>query len=94
MMDIHLTRREFLKNASATLISIPVLVISGQAYASSNKTLRLQLKYQDTPKDNMDCLTCLEFVPGKSDKDLGGCKVIPGDDEISPKGYCISWNSM
>lgn len=22
---------------------------------------------------------------------MGGCKVIPGDTEISPTGYCTAW---
>ena len=93
-MDTNLTRRNLLKIASVSLALIPLVVITRQACAKTNTTDRDKLKYQDTPKDGMICATCLEFVPGKTDKDLGGCKVIPGDDEISPNGYCISWNSM
>jgi len=93
-MDTNLSRRKMLKIASVSLALIPLATITRQARANTNTALRAQLKYQNTPKDDMICATCLEFVPGKSVKDLGGCKVIPGDDEISPNGYCISWNTM
>jgi hypothetical protein len=93
-METNLSRRQLLKLASISLALIPVVSIPRQARAGTNAALRSQLKYQDTPKDDMICATCLEFVSGKSDKDLGGCKVIPGDTEISPNGYCVSWNTM
>jgi hypothetical protein len=93
-MGTNLSRRNLLQIASVSLALIPIVGITRQASAKTNSVVRDKLKYQDTPKDGMICLTCLEFIPGKSDKDLGGCKVIPGDDEISPDGYCISWNSM
>jgi len=93
-MNTNLTRRKFFQTAGIALVLLPIVGISRQAMANTNKALRDKLKYQNTPKDNMSCTACLEFVPGKSEKDLGGCKVIPGDDEISPDGYCTSWNSM
>ena len=80
------TRRNFLKAA----VLFPVFI--KEASAHTNSIVRNEFKYQSTPKDDMNCAACLEFIPG--DKDLGGCKVIPGDDEISPLGYCIKWNSM
>ena len=33
----------------------------------------------------------MQFVPGPSEKDLGGCKIMLGDTEISPQGYCTAW---
>ena len=93
-MDTNLSRRNLLKIASVSLALIPLVAITRQARANSNTAVRDKLKYQNTPKDGMSCTSCLEFIPGKTDKDLGGCKVIPGDDEISPNGYCISWNTM
>ncbi len=93
-MTTNLTRRRFLKTASFVLALIPLVTVSRQATANTNPVLRAQLKYQDFPKDDMRCTTCLEFIPGKTDKDSGGCKVIPGDDEISPNGYCTKWNTM
>lgn len=93
-MNTDLTRRHFLKSASIALALVPLAVISRQASAHTNTTVRAQLKYQNSPKDNMNCSTCLEFIAGKSALDSGKCRVIPDDDEISPNGYCIKWNTM
>lgn len=93
-MNTDLTRRNFLKSAGIALALIPLVVISRQANAHTNPAVRTQLKYQNSPKDNMSCNTCLEFIAGKTGQDLGKCKVIPDDDEISPDGYCTKWNTM
>jgi hypothetical protein len=87
-------RRTLLKTATAAAVCIPLSLFISQARAATNPAIRAQLKYQDTPNQGNACDSCLEFVPGKTDKDLGKCKVIPGDDEISPKGYCTAWNTM
>jgi hypothetical protein len=92
-MNTNLTRRRFLKAASFALILAP-LAVARQAGATTNPGVRAELKYQNSPNGDMSCTTCLEFIPGKTAKDLGGCKVIPGDDEISPNGYCTKWNTM
>ena len=93
-MSKDITRREFLKKSAVAVILIPAVAFSRSAMANSNSTLRTELKYQDFPKDNMSCSTCLEFIPGRTDKEFSKCKVIPGDDEISPNGYCTKWNTM
>jgi hypothetical protein len=56
--------------------------------------MRVQLKYQDQPLEGRSCSACLEFIPGKTEADPGGCKKIPEDSEISPNGYCTLWNTM
>lgn len=93
-MSTNLTRRKLWKTAGAALTLIPIVAFTRPAWANINTATRADLKYQGTPKDNMKCDTCLEFVPGKTGDDLGSCKVIAGDDEISPDGYCIRWNTM
>jgi hypothetical protein len=92
-MSANLTRRKLWKTAGIALTLMPIVVFTRPASAQTNTAMRAELKYQSTPKDDMKCTTCLEFVPGKADG-LGACKVIPGDDEISPDGYCIRWNTM
>ena len=92
-MSTNLSRRKFLQTASVALALIP-LVVTRPARANTNAPVRAKLKYQDTPNNDMSCASCLEFIPGKTDKDLGGCRVIPGDDEIAPSAYCTSWNTM
>jgi len=93
-MNKNLTRREFLKSAGFALAFIPLVVTSKHAMANTNAKVRAELKYQNSPKDDMSCTACLEFIPGKTVKDSGKCKVIPDDDEISPNGYCTKWNTM
>lgn len=61
------------------------------AFAAKNDALRKAMKYQDKPEGDKKCSTCLQFVPGKTPKDLGGCKIFAGDTEISPDGYCTAW---
>jgi hypothetical protein len=94
MMNTDPTRRKLLKTASVAFALLPIFALTKPVRAMTNAEVRGQLKYQNTPKENMSCASCLEFIPGKTGKDLGGCKVIPGDDEISPNGYCTRWNTM
>ena len=93
-MNTNLNRRRLLKSAGIALAWVPLVAVTQEASASSNPTIRAKVKYQDVPMDEKNCSSCLEFIPGKSDKDLGRCKVIPDDDEISPNGYCSLWNTM
>ena len=84
-------RRQFLRTSGMALAMIPILAISDRAIAATNAALRGSLKYQDTPQAEKQCSNCLQFVPGKTAKDKGGCKIMPGDTEISPQGYCAAW---
>jgi len=85
------SRRKFLKIGGAALALIPVLAVSGNAMAATNAAMRASMKYQNKPNGDKDCSNCMQFVPGKTAKDLGGCKIFAGDTEISPKGYCVAW---
>lgn len=85
-------RRKFIRIGSAAFATIPLLLLNSKASAATNAGLRSAMKYQDKAgPDNKDCAGCLQFVPGKTAADLGGCKIFPGDTEISPKGYCVAW---
>ena len=83
---INQTRRNMLKLGGMALAMIPVV-----AFAAKNEPLRKAMKYQDKPEGDKKCSTCMQFVPGKTANDLGGCKVFAGDTEISPNGYCTAW---
>jgi hypothetical protein len=87
----QMPRRQFLKFGGAALAMIPAMVASGRADAASNAAMRSSLKYQGKPEGDKSCANCMQFVPGASAKDLGACRIIPGDTEISPQGYCIAW---
>lgn len=84
--NINQSRRKMLK-----LASIAVVVIPAVTFAAKNDALRTAMKYKDTPEGDKKCSTCMQFVPGKTAKELGGCKVFAGDTEISPNGYCAAW---
>lgn len=84
--NVNQGRRNMLKLGGMALAMIPVV-----AFAAKNEPLRKAMKYQDKPEGDKKCSTCMQFVPGKTANDLGGCKVFAGDTEISPNGYCTAW---
>ena len=89
--DIKSTRRRLLKLGSAGLALLPLAAFIGKTYAATNAAMRTAFKYQDKPEGDKACRGCVQFVPGKTAKALGGCKIYPGDTEISPNGYCTAW---
>jgi len=93
-MGKSLTRRDWLRTAGLAAAALPLCALTRHADGATNAELRAKLAYQDTPKDGLRCTMCLEFVPGKDPAARGGCKVIPGDDEISPNGWCSAFNTM
>ena len=84
--QINKQRRSALKIGAVALAMIPVA-----AFAAKNEPSRKAMKYKDTPEGDKKCSNCIQFVPGKTAKDLGGCKVFPGDTEIAPEGWCTAW---
>jgi High potential iron-sulfur protein len=84
--NINQSRRSMLKFGSMAVFMVPVA-----AFAAKNAPIRTAMKYKDTPEGDKKCSNCLQFVPGKTPTDLGGCKVFAGDTEISPNGYCTAW---
>ena len=82
--SINQTRRTFMKIGGMAVAMIPVA-----AFAAKNDAMRTAMKYADKSADPAKlCSACMHFVPGKP---LGGCKLFPGDTEISPKAYCAAW---
>ncbi len=84
-------RRQMLKLGGAAIALIPVAGFVGKAGAATNAGLRTAMKYQDKPNGEKSCANCLQFIPGKSASDLGGCKILAGDTEVSPTAYCVAW---
>ena len=84
-------RRQLLKIGGAALAMIPVMALSGNTHAATNAAMRAAFKYQNKPLGDKTCRGCVQFIPGKTAKALGGCKIYPGDTEISPTGYCTAW---
>lgn len=85
------SRRIWLRTATGAALVAPLALLGRPGMAARNDALRGSLKYQDTPTGTKQCSNCMQFVPGKGPKDKGGCKILPGDTEISPTGSCIAW---
>lgn len=84
--NINQSRRNMLKLGSIAVAMIPIV-----AFAAKNDAMRKAMKYKDTPEGDKKCSNCMQFVPGKTATDLGGCKIFAGDTEVSPNGYCGAW---
>ena len=93
-MNINQSRRRVFKVVSIALAAVPLALVTRCANAATNPDIRAKLKYQDTPLGDQSCANCLAFVPGKTEKNPGKCPLIPGDDDISPNGYCTGWYTM
>jgi hypothetical protein len=91
MDEQHKTRRAFLRAGGAVVAAVTFLTSSRWAAAAKNDALRTAFKYQDTPDGDKMCSNCMHFVPGKTADAPGGCNLLAGDTEISPKGYCTAW---
>lgn len=74
------SRRKVLKFGTLSLAMIPLVAV-----AAKNDGMRSSMKYKDTPEGDKNCSNCVQFVAPH------GCKIFPGDDEISPNGYCVAW---
>ena len=83
------SRRSFLKTATliAGAVAVPVSFLSKEAYAA--KVAKTAMQYQDQPKGELMCSKCMQFIPGKSAKAKGTCKVVDG--AISPQGWCLAF---
>lgn len=84
--NLNPSRRKLLKFGAIAVTMIPLTAI-----AAKNDSMRTSMKYKDSPEGDKQCSNCVQFVPGKTATDLGGCKIFPGDTEVSPKGYCVAW---
>lgn len=84
------SRRSFLKTATllAGIAAVPVTFISQEALAA--KMAKAVMQYQDQPKGDLSCSKCVQFIPGKSAKANGTCKVVEGS--ITPHGWCLAFS--
>ena len=81
-----LTREQALK---ALVLPALAAAIGGTMTIAEAKSSKAQLKYQDHPHGNQKCAGCKLFIPGKSAKAMGQCKVVAGS--ISPNGWCVAY---
>ena len=85
------SRRSFLKAATllAGMAAIPVTFMSQEAFAA--KMAKASMQYQGMPKGTAECSTCAQYIPGKSAKADGTCKLVDGP--ISPNGWCLAYSA-
>lgn len=81
------SRRDVIK--IAVLAAATPLVAATVSEAQAAKATKAMMQYRDKPKGKQDCAGCLQFIPGKSAKANGTCKVVEGS--ISPHGWCLAY---
>jgi hypothetical protein len=86
------TRRRALKTgldaATALLVAAIVPPVARGAEVKLSKSL---VQYTDAGNaPHMDCDDCIQFMPGKTAKDKGLCKIVEGD--IDPHGHCLAFS--
>jgi len=89
--DITPGRRRFIKIGTCAVAAIPLLVLGGNVSGAINASARSALRYQNQPSAGKSCSGCVQFEAGSMSTELGSCKLLAGDTEISPNGYCSGW---
>jgi hypothetical protein len=74
-----LCRRSLLQSATFMAGAIATAALPRRLFAQE-KLAHDAVKYQDQPKGDQKCSTCIQFVPPAS------CKAV--QDPISPNGWC------
>ena len=83
-----LSRRTLIKRGFGTLAGIAVVTLTGShTYAADRKLDKSAVHYVDASKlKDQDCDDCIHFIPGKTEKARGTCKLVEGS--IDPHGHC------
>ena len=77
------TRREILAKGIGVLATVSLTAVaatSSEGQTQPKKMAQKLVQYQQTPKKDQKCSTCLQFVPPDS------CKLVEG--KINPEGWC------
>ena len=84
---MKMTRQQALKTLVLPALAAAIGATTANAEAKSSKAA---LKYQDHPNGSAKCSGCSLFIPGKTAKAMGTCKVVEGS--ISPNGWCVAYS--
>lgn len=86
-MNDRLTRQDALR----AFIVLPAFAaaLAGTMAVADAKGSKAQFKYQSHPNGSHECGSCKLFIPGKTKRALGTCKVVSG--AINPSGWCIAY---
>ena len=89
MTDRHkkFSRRDVIK--IAVLATAVPLVGATMGQAQAAKATKAAMQYRDMPNGKNECSNCIQYIPGKTAKANGECKVVAGS--ISPHGWCLAY---
>ena len=91
--SINESRRKLIRNgitiAAVGVVAGTGLLKTGTARAQAGKASQAVAMYQPKPHGADQCDNCIHFVPGKTPKDAGTCKVVEG--VIAPDGWCVMY---
>jgi len=76
-------RRKLLRGALATGCALWLVRAFG-AETAVRKLSKAQAKYQEQPKGDQTCATCMHFIAASN-----SCKLVDGD--VSPTAWCMLW---
>ena len=84
-------RRAALRGGFGVVAAVAMIWLTPRrALAASDKVSKAAVQYTDTGNlAGKDCDDCSQFLPGKSLKDPGTCRIVEGD--ISPHGHCLAF---
>jgi hypothetical protein len=83
-------RRDALRCGLGAIAAVAMVWIAPRNALAADKVSKAAMQYTDTGNaPGKDCDDCSLFLPGKSAKDPGTCKIVDGD--ISPHGHCIAF---
>ena len=67
------------------LLSMPGIVLGVPLRGVAGKASKVDVHYQDKPKDGKRCATCRQYTPGASGARV--CSLVEGD--VSADGWCM-----
>lgn len=91
--SINESRRSLLRHgmtlAAVGAVAATGLLKTAPTSAQAGKASQAVAMYQATPHGADQCDNCIHFVPGKTPKDAGTCKVVEGS--VAPAGWCVMY---
>ena len=85
------SRRSIVKGGVYALTGIAIASLTRtRVSAAETRLAKSAVQYVDAGKEEgKDCDDCIQFIPGKTAKALGTCRIVEG--EINPHGHCIAF---
>jgi len=85
------SRRSVVKGGVYGFMGIAIASLTTTRIAAAEtKLAKSTVQYVDAgTEEGKDCDDCIQFIPGKTPKAMGICKIVEG--EINPHGHCIAF---